>query len=208
MNALSPPAHRSPPPGPHPAGERSPRVRLLYLLPVLVFSALALLFLVRLYAGDPAKVPSALIGRPVPVFNLEPLPGLKAANGEAVPGLSDAALRAGGVTIVNVWGSWCPPCRQEHPLLMELAKDPSVRLVGINLKDNPENARRFLGALGNPFSALGVDPAGRAAIDWGVYGAPETFVVGPDGVIRHKHIGPLTPEQMPGFLEKVRAAAR
>ena len=83
-----------------------------------------------------------------------------------------------------------------------------MRVVGINYKDNPENARRFLGSLGNPFAAVGVDPNGRAAIDWGVYGVPETFVVGPDGTIRHKHVGPLLPEQMAAFLEKVRAAGR
>ena len=121
-----------------------------------------------------------------------------------MPGLSGDDLK-GGVTVVNVWASWCAPCRQEHPLLMDLAKNPAVRVVGINYKDNPENARRFLGALGNPFAAVGGDPSGRAAIDWGVYGVPETFVVGPDGAIRHKHIGPLTPEAMPAFMDKVRA---
>jgi cytochrome c biogenesis protein CcmG/thiol:disulfide interchange protein DsbE len=172
-----------------------------------VFAALALLFLVRLFGGDPSKVPSALIGHPVPSFVLEPLPGLK-ANGEPVPGLSDADLRAGTVTVVNVWGSWCPPCRQEHPVLMELAKDRSFRLVGINLKDNPDNARRFLGDLGNPFAALGVDAAGRTAIDWGVYGAPETFIVSRDGIIRYKHIGPLLREHIPAFLEQAKAAGR
>jgi cytochrome c biogenesis protein CcmG, thiol:disulfide interchange protein DsbE len=181
--------------------------RLLYLLPVLAFAALAVLFLVRLFAGDPSRVPSALIGRPVPAFALAPLAGLT-ASGQPVPGLSDAALKGGKVTIVNVWASWCAPCRQEHPALMELAKEPSVRVVGINYKDNPENARRFLGQLGNPFSAVGTDPNGRAAIDWGVYGVPETFVVAPDGTIRHKHIGPILPEQMTAFREKVRAAAR
>jgi cytochrome c biogenesis protein CcmG/thiol:disulfide interchange protein DsbE len=122
-----------------------------------------------------------------------------------VPGLSDADLK-GRVTVVNVWASWCVPCRQEHPVLAELAKNPSMRVVGINYKDNPENARRFLGSLGNPFAAIGIDPNGRAAIDWGVYGVPETFVVGPDGTIRHKHIGALLPAHMPAFLEKVRAA--
>jgi len=188
------------------AAEERPGLRLLYLLPVLVFTGLAALFLIRLYAGDPQRVPSALIGRPAPAFALPSLPGLT-RDGASVPGLSSDDLR-GGVTVVNVWASWCAPCRQEHPLLMELAKDPAARVVGIAYKDNPENARRFLGALGNPFAAVGVDASGRAAIDWGVYGVPETFIVGPDGVIRHKHIGPLTPEAMPGFLDKVRAAGR
>jgi cytochrome c biogenesis protein CcmG/thiol:disulfide interchange protein DsbE len=173
------------------------RGRLLYLLPALIFLALAILFLVQLFAGDPSRVPSALIGRPVPAFSLAPLPGLQ-ADGAPVPGLSDADLK-GRTTVVNVWASWCAPCRLEHPLLVELAKDPSIRVVGINYKDNPENARRFLGALGNPFAAVGVDPKGRTAIDWGVYGVPETFVIGPDGRIRHKHIGPLTPETLAGF---------
>jgi cytochrome c biogenesis protein CcmG, thiol:disulfide interchange protein DsbE len=187
---------------PSPAPVRS---RLLYLLPVLVFAALAILFLVRIYAGDPSKVPSVLIGRPAPLFTLPPLEDLQ-ANGQPVPGLSRRDLD-GKVTVVNVWASWCAPCRQEHPLLMELARDPAIRVVGINYKDNPENARRFLGALGNPFSAVGADPSGRAAIDWGVYGVPETFVVGPDGTILHKHIGPLTPDAMAGFRAKLRPNA-
>jgi cytochrome c biogenesis protein CcmG, thiol:disulfide interchange protein DsbE len=188
------------------ADETGPRRRLLYLLPAVVFAALALLFLIRLLAGDPSRIPSALIGRPVPAFALEALPGLVQA-GQPVPGLSDADLK-GRVTVVNVWASWCGPCRQEHPMLIALAKNPSVRVVGINYKDNPENARRFLGALGNPFVAVGVDPSGRTAIDWGVYGVPETFIVGPDGTIRHKHIGPLVPAQMSAFMERTRAAAR
>jgi cytochrome c biogenesis protein CcmG/thiol:disulfide interchange protein DsbE len=191
-----------------PTGERSDaprRLRFLYLLPLLVFTGLALLFLVRLFAGDPSRVPSALIGRPVPAFTLEPVPGLTEV-GAPVPGLSDVDLK-GRVTVVNVWASWCVPCRQEHPALMELAKNPAVRVVGINYKDNPDNARRFLRDLGNPFAAIGADSSGRAAIDWGVYGVPETFVVGPDGTIRHKHIGPLQPGQMRAFMDAVRAAA-
>jgi cytochrome c biogenesis protein CcmG/thiol:disulfide interchange protein DsbE len=181
-------------------------MRLLYFLPVAIFAALAILFLVRLFGGDPSRVPSALIGQPVPAFALPPLPGL-VEEGRPVPGLSGADLK-GKVTIINVWASWCVPCRQEHPSLVELAKDPSARLAGIDYKDNPENARRFLGALGNPFAAVGADQSGRAAIDWGVYGVPETFIVGPDGTIRHKHIGPLLPGDLPAFMDKVRAAAR
>jgi cytochrome c biogenesis protein CcmG/thiol:disulfide interchange protein DsbE len=181
------------------------RPRLIFLLPALVFGAIALLFVARLYSGDPSRVPSALIGRPVPEFDLAPLDGLKAA-GQPVPGLNRAELK-GRTTVVNVFASWCAPCRQEHPLLMELAKDPGVRVVGINYKDNPENARRFLGALGNPFAAVGIDPSGRTAIDWGVYGVPETFIVGPDGTIRHKQIGPLSPETLPAFRDALRKAA-
>ena len=188
------------------AAER-PRSRLIFILPGLVFLALAGLFAVQLVSGrNPAEVPSVLINKPVPTFSLAPLEGLM-ADGKAVPGFSNEDLK-GRVTVVNVWASWCAPCRQEHPALMDLARDGSVRVAGINYKDDPENARRFLGALGNPYAAVGVDPTGRTAIDWGVYGVPETFVIGPDGTIRHKHIGPLLPEHMPAFLDKVREAAR
>ena len=185
----------------------APRSRLIFILPALIFFVLAVLFLVQLTSGrNPAELPSVLLNKPVPTFTLAPLEGL-VAEGKPVPGFSNEDLK-GRVTIVNVWASWCAPCRQEHPLLVELAKDPSVRLVGINQKDNPDNARRFLGALGNPYAAVGVDPNGRASIDWGVYGVPETFIVGPDGMIRHKHIGPLTPENLVGFKEKLRQIPR
>ncbi len=183
------------------AAER-PRSRLIFILPGLIFLILAALFAVQLISGrNPAEVPSALINKPVPAFSLAPLEGLM-AGGKPVPGFSNEDLK-GRVTVVNVWASWCAPCRQEHPLLVDLAKDPSVRVVGINQRDNPDNARRFLGTLGNPYSAVGVDPNGRASIDWGVYGVPETFIVGPDGTIRHKHIGPLTPENFSAFKERL-----
>lgn len=182
-------------------------LRLVFVMPLLIFSGLALVFLVQLFGGDPSRVPSALIGRPVPAFTLPPLPGL-AREGVLLPGLAAADLRSGGqVTVVNVWASWCAPCREEHPALMELARERNVRVVGINYKDAPENARRFLGALGNPFSAVGVDATGRTAIDWGVYGVPETFIVDAAGTIRHKHIGPILPEQMAEFRRKLGEAA-
>ena len=157
------------------AGGPTPRRRILTLLPLAIFLMLATLFFVQLGAGDPSKLPSTLIGRQAPPFALAPLEGLL-RDGRPVPGLARADLDE-GVVVVNVWASWCGPCRDEHPLLIELAKDPRIRLVGINYKDSPENARRFLGALGNPFVAVGVDPGGRTGIDWGVYGIPETFVV-------------------------------
>ena len=185
----------------------TPRSRLIFLLPGILFLMLAGLFLFQLVRGrNPAEVPSVLINKPVPAFSLAPLEGLM-ADGKPVPGFSNADLK-GRVTIVNVWASWCGPCRQEHPLLVELARDPSLRLVGINQRDNPDNARRFLGTLGNPYAAVGIDPNGRASIDWGVYGVPETFIVGPDGTIRHKHIGPLTPENISAFKERLRQIPR
>ncbi|MGV6871397.1 DsbE family thiol:disulfide interchange protein [Pseudochelatococcus sp. B33] len=183
-----------------------PHRRLLVLLPLVVFGALAALFFTRLVDGDPSRVPSALIGRAVPAFDLPPLDGLT-RDGAPVPGLATADLKTGKVTIVNVWASWCVPCRQEHPLLVRLASDPRVEVVGINYKDAPENARRFLGALGNPFTRVGADESGRVGIDWGVYGVPETFVVAGDGTIRHKHIGPLTPEALATTLETAIAEA-
>jgi len=158
--------------------------RLLVLLPLAGFLALAVLFFFRLGAGDPARIPSALLNKPVPDFSLPPI-----VDGQG-GGLADEAL-AQGVHVVNVWASWCGPCRLEHPLLMRLAADPRFDLAGINYKDVPENAARFLGALGNPFARNGADRQGTTAIDWGVYGVPETFIV-KDGVIVHKFVGPLS----------------
>lgn len=161
------------------------RPRLIMLLPLFVFVALAAVFLIRLETGgNPDAIPSALIGRPAPDFDLPPLDGV------ARPGLARADLE-GGVTVVNVFASWCGPCRIEHPQLMELAKDDRFQVVGINYKDQPANARRFLTDLGNPYAAIGVDPNGRAGIDWGLYGVPETFIIDATGTIRYKHIGPI-----------------
>jgi cytochrome c biogenesis protein CcmG/thiol:disulfide interchange protein DsbE len=184
---------------------RRPGVRWLAFLPLIVFVALAGLFLLRLGAGDPSTIPSALIGKPAPDFDLPPVTGL-ARDGVPVPGLSSADLTGDRPTIVNVWASWCAPCREEHPFLLELAKDPSIRLVGLNYKDKAENARRFLGALGNPFAAIGKDANGRVGIDWGVYGVPETFVVDRQGIVRLKHVGPLTEEGVKKVLAAARAA--
>lgn len=167
---------------------------LLLLLPLIVFLALAALFFYRLGAGDPARIPSALIGRPAPVTDLPPLPGLQ-RDGKAVPGLSGTTFQ-GSVTLVNVWASWCVPCHEEAPLLEQLARDKRIQLVGINYKDSPDNARRFLNRYGNPFSAVGRDEAGRASIDWGVYGVPETFLVGRDGRIAYKLVGPITADNL------------
>jgi cytochrome c biogenesis protein CcmG, thiol:disulfide interchange protein DsbE len=168
-------------------------------LPLLVFAAIAVLFWFRLGSGDPSKIPSALIGHPAPQTVLPPLPGL-VSNGAQVPGL-DPAMFKGKVSLVNVWASWCVPCHDEAPLLTELARDNRLQLVGINYKDAADNARRFLGRYGNPFGIVGVDGNGRAAIEWGVYGVPETFVVGREGTIVYKLVGPVTPDNIDTVLK-------
>jgi cytochrome c biogenesis protein CcmG/thiol:disulfide interchange protein DsbE len=166
------------------------RVRPAFLLPLLIFAVLAAVFLLKLESGgDPSAIPSALIGKPAPEFDLPAL------DGSDRPGFKRGDL-IGPVTVVNVFASWCGPCREEHPQLTELAKDGRIRLVGINYKDQAENARRFLGQFGNPYAAIGVDTKGRAAIDWGVYGVPETFIVGRDGTIIRKFVGPISAEAL------------
>ena len=184
-----------------PAEEKSAvmRRRILVLVPLVTFVALAGLFMLRLSAGDPSRIPSVLIGRAAPATNLPPLSGLTRA-GKEVPGLDSAAF-AGEVTLLNVWASWCVPCRDEAALLMVLAADRRIRIAGMNYKDQPENAIRFLARYGNPFVANGVDANGRAAIEWGVYGVPESFVVGRDGRIAYKLIGPITPENLDNTLK-------
>ena len=178
-----------------------PRRRLWpVLLPVVIFATLAAL-LWRGLAGDPSQIPSALIGRPVPEMMLPAIEGL------GVPAFDTASFKAGSVTVVNIWASWCGPCRGEHPLLQQLAKRPDIRLVGINYKDEPENARRFLGTLGQPFAAIVADREGRAAVNWGVYGVPETFIVDGGGMIRYKWIGAITPEGLAGrFAQEIEKA--
>jgi cytochrome c biogenesis protein CcmG/thiol:disulfide interchange protein DsbE len=168
-------------------------------LPLIGFLALAGLFLLRLQGGDPSKIPSALIGRPAPQTVLPALEGL-VVNGAAVPGLDPARFK-GRVSVVNVWASWCVPCHDEAPLLTELSKDTRLQIVGINYKDAPDNARRFLGRYGNPFGMVGVDGNGRASIEWGVYGVPETFIVGREGTIVYKMVGPVTPANFESVLK-------
>jgi cytochrome c biogenesis protein CcmG/thiol:disulfide interchange protein DsbE len=182
-------------PSPGARGKRN----LLVMLPLVAFIALAGLFLYRLGAGDPSRLPSALIGRMAPATDLPALEGLT-RDGKPVPGLNSASF-AGNVTLVNVWASWCVPCHEEAPLLDQLAKDKRIRIAGINYKDVPDNARRFLNRYGNPFVASGVDAHGRASIDWGVYGVPETFLIGRDGAIAYKLIGPITAENLVKVLQ-------
>lgn len=172
------------------------------MLPLLIFGCMAVLFLTGLFGGSGNRLPSTMIGRTAPDV------ALPALDGAAVSGFGKADLASGRVTLVNVFASWCAPCHAEHPLLMELAKDNRFRIVGINQKDTPENARRFLGTKGNPYSAIGVDPNGRASIEWGVYGVPETFVVKGDGTIAHKLVGPLTDANLAGFKAEIDKALR
>jgi cytochrome c biogenesis protein CcmG/thiol:disulfide interchange protein DsbE len=182
------------------AAKQSANVRRIFVLaPLAVFLALAALFLIGLNLGDPSILPSALIGRQAPDTKLPPISGLD-RDGAPIPGLDTADFK-GAVTIVNVWASWCVPCHDEAPLLMQLAKDNRVRLVGINYKDDPDNARRFLGRYGDPFAATGADKSGRAAIEWGVYGVPETFVVGRDARVAYKLVGPITPDNLESLLK-------
>jgi cytochrome c biogenesis protein CcmG/thiol:disulfide interchange protein DsbE len=171
----------------------------LMALPLIGFLALAGLFLLRLNGDDPSKIPSALIGHPAPQTALPALEGL-VNNGAQVPGLDPATFK-GKVSIVNVWASWCIPCHEEAPLLTALGQDKRLQLIGINYKDAPDNARRFLGRYGNPFGIVGVDGNGRAAIEWGVYGVPETFIVGREGTIVYKMVGPVTPENIDSVLK-------
>ncbi|MDI6835914.1 MAG: DsbE family thiol:disulfide interchange protein [Rhizobiaceae bacterium] len=161
----------------------------LAVVPLAVFLVIAGTAGKMLYDQDfngksTAEIPSALIGTKAP--DLE----LPALEGAGVPALTSEVL-AGKLTLVNVFASWCVPCRQEHPILKELAKDPRLTVVAINYKDTTENALKFLGELGNPYSAIGVDPNGKAAIDWGVYGIPESYLVDADGTIVYKRVGPF-----------------
>ncbi len=197
-------------PAASPAESAAPRSRrLVVYLPLAAFLALAALFFFRLGAGDPHEIPSAQIGHPAPATDLPAVAGLQ-RGGHPVPGFSSADLK-GVVTVLNVWASWCIPCREEAPYLMRLAKDSRFRLVGFNYKDEAENALQFLARFGNPYVASGADVSGRAGIEWGVYGVPETFVVDRAGTIRFKHVGPITPEilerQILPLVERLRRAS-
>src|SRR5262249_46280209 len=147
---------------------------------------------------DPSRLPSALIGKPVPDLSLPALMGI-------AQGLDPAAFK-GRVTLVNVWASWCVPCRDEHPFLSRLSKDKRFTLVGINYKDSAENARRFIERFGNPYAAVGVDQNGRAAIEWGVYGVPETFLIGRDGRIAYKLVGPIDERGLSMLMSEIEKA--
>ena len=168
------------------------RIPWLALLPLILFAALAILFASRLLLGGDAQVvPSVLIGRPTPVTPLAPLPGMVDEAGEPVPAPLFGPASQGQVRLVNFWASWCAPCRAEHPVLMALAAREGLELVGVAYKDEPDRARAFLDELGNPFDAIGLDPEGRAALEWGVAAAPETFLIAADGTVLFRHQGAL-----------------
>ncbi|QBR70782.1 DsbE family thiol:disulfide interchange protein [Beijerinckiaceae bacterium] len=179
---------------PRPEARSPARRPLLIYVPLIVFAALAGLFFVRLYSGDASLLPSAMIGRQVPSFTLPPVEGLADK-----PGFSDTDFRQGKVTLVNVFASWCVPCHQEHALIMRLSKDATLARAGIQVfglayKDEPANIRRFLSESGDPYARIGADRKGRTAIDWGVYGVPETYIVKGDGTIAYRFVGPMSDE--------------
>jgi cytochrome c biogenesis protein CcmG/thiol:disulfide interchange protein DsbE len=187
----------------------APRRRSWLLAPVAIFAGLVLMFAFALHKGDPSKLPSAFVGRPAPPLALAPLEGLVGERGLPMPGITANAFKAGSVSVVNFWASWCGPCVEEHPLLVQLAERTDVTLYGVNYKDLAANARRFLGRYGNPFNAVGVDANGRAAVDWGVYGMPETFIINGKGIIVYKHVGQLTPAVVDGkIIPAILAAAK
>jgi cytochrome c biogenesis protein CcmG/thiol:disulfide interchange protein DsbE len=163
--------------------------RLLFILPAAALVLLGAVFIVLLSRPrDPGEIPSPFIGKPVPEFRLPALD----SDGQ----MSDADLK-GRVTVFNVFASWCLPCKIEHPILMRMARESKVRVVGLNYKDKPADAKKWLAELGNPFARIAADEKGRVAIDFGVYGVPETFIIDAKGIIRYKHVGPIHPNEYP-----------
>lgn len=169
------------------------------LAPVVVFAAIAVMFAFALRGSDPSNLPSALVGKPAPAVSFPPVEGV-AQGGKPLPGFATSDLAAGRITIVNFWASWCGPCIQEHPFLMALSRRQDVQLFGVNYKDKPERGAGFLKRHGNPFARLGADIEGRGAIEWGVYGMPETFVVDGAGRIVFKHVGAIDEGVLRGKL--------
>jgi len=175
--------------------------------PFAIFVVIALLFGYALSTGDPSKLPSALIGRPVPQTDFPAIEGLL-VDGQPASGWHAADLARGQTSVVNFWASWCAPCIEEHPLLISLKSRTGVAIYGVNYKDQAEAGRRFIGRYGNPFTAVGTDRSGRSAIEWGVYGMPETFVVNGRGEIAYKHVGPISEDSLAKKLIPAIEAAR
>jgi cytochrome c biogenesis protein CcmG/thiol:disulfide interchange protein DsbE len=162
------------------------RSKLIFVPPA-VFGLLIGLFFAGMYRNDPDSLPSTLVGRDAPVLNVTPLADLALLDADV--------LRQPGVKLVNFWASWCPPCRAEHPLLEELAAS-GIPVHGVNYKDDPANAMGFLAELGNPYTTMGADTTGRTAIEWGVYGVPETYVIDAQGKVVHRLAGPVTRQEL------------
>ncbi len=183
---------------------------LLRLMPVVAFAVVAGFFAMALRSGDPSRLPSMLVGKPVPETVFPALEGLE-SGGKPEPGFSSADLAKGKVSVVNYWASWCQPCVEEHPFLEQLKEQAAIDIYGVNYKDQTDAARRYIGRYGNPYSAIGTDASGRAAIDWGVYGTPETFVVNGKGEVVYKHVGPISAEALKTkllpIIEKAKAGA-
>ena len=174
----------------------APRKRKGWVIaPLIIFVLLAAAFAFSLSSGDPSKLPSALIGKPAPEAQFGPLEGMKVGDTQ-VPGFDEKSLSQGNVTVVNFWASWCVPCVQEHPMLIALKERTGVAIYGVNYKDQPSAARRFIGRYGNPYEKIGTDPTGRGAIEWGVYGMPETFIIDGKGQIAYKHVGPISEKSL------------
>ncbi len=169
------------------------------MLPPAIFLGLAGLFYVGMQRENPDALPSAIIGKPAPAVAVTPL-------GQEPP-FEDADLRAGSVTLVNYWASWCGPCRAEHPNLEALAEE-GVVIYGANYKDKPANALKFLEELGNPYASIGADESGRMALDWGVYGVPETYVIDGEGKVVLRFAGPITQRVMDSTIRPAIEAAR
>lgn len=180
---------------------------LMRLLPVGIFALVAGALGYGLTVSDPSRLPSTLIGKPVPATSFPALAGLT-ADDKAVAGFTSADLARGTPTIVNFWASWCAQCIDEHPLVEKLAAESGVPVYGVNYKDGNEAARRYLGRYGNPYAAVGTDVSGRNAIDWGVYGMPETFIINGRGEIVYKQIGPITEEALAGKILPAIARAK
>ncbi|WP_341760036.1 DsbE family thiol:disulfide interchange protein [Candidatus Endowatersipora endosymbiont of Watersipora subatra] len=181
---------------------KSPARIIFRFIPFVIFSGLAVVFFIQLNSASKiSDLSSVLIGKQVPEFDL---PGLKGLNHKGIPilGLSDSSL-VGQPSLINIFASWCFPCHEEHPFLMSLGKEGIIDVLGINYKDKTGNALRFLGGLGNPYKRVGVDQDGDVAIDWGVYGIPETFLVDSSGVIRHKIVGPINESNIDLLKEEI-----
>lgn len=175
-----------------PTMSEKPNSARAFYIPAIVFFVIAGIMAMMLTreGRDVAALPSALIGQLAPQTSLPAIAEITRADGTAMPGI-EPSLFEDKITLVNVWASWCAPCREEHPFLMALSEDPRLQIIGLNQRDRPANAAQFLKDLGNPYDAVGADSNGRASIEWGVYGVPETFLVGPEGIIHYKHTGPF-----------------